>query len=115
MRRILAVLAFCLLAMSATCQTTHSAALSWQPSSTPNVTYNVLKASSQAGPFTSLQTGLTALTFTDANLPANTQVCYEVTASATGLADSDPSNVVCGTTGQDKASAPGALVLTTIK
>lgn len=111
MRKILSILAFCLLAMSATCQTTHSAALSWQASTTPNVTYNVLRASSQAGPFTSIQTGVTGLTFTDSNLAANTQFCYEVTASATGMADSAPTNIVCGTTGQNQAAAPGTLVI----
>ena len=113
MRKILTILAFCLLTMSATCQTTtHSAVLSWQPSTTPSVTYNVLRASSQAGPFTSIKTGLSVLTYTDANLTANTQVCYEVTASAAGMADSDPSNIVCGTTGQDQVAVPGTLTIT---
>lgn len=111
MRRILAVLAFSLIAMSATCQTSHSAIVSWTASATPNATYNLFKASSQSGPFTLLQGGIAGLTFTDANLPPNTQVCYQATTSAPGFADSDPSNTVCGTTGQDKASAPGALIL----
>ena len=111
MRKILTILAFCFLAMSATCQTTHSAALSWQPSSTPNVTYNVLKASSQTGPFTSLQTGVTGLTFTDANLPANTQECYEVIVQSANNQDSDPTIPVCGSTLKDKAAPAGAVVV----
>lgn len=111
MRKLFTIIAFCLLSISATCQTTHSASLSWPASPTAGATYNVMRASTAAGPFTTVQAGVTSLTFTDSGLAANTQFCYEVTASSQGAADSAPTNVVCGTTGKDQTAPPGTLVV----
>ncbi len=111
MRKLLTLVCFCLLSISATCQTTHSAALSWPTSPTAGATYNVLRSSTATGTFTTVQAGVTGLTFTDSGLAANTQFCYEVTASSQGAADSVPTNVVCGTTGKDQTAPPGTLVV----
>lgn len=105
-------IAVCLLSIMATCQTTHQAVLNWAASSQSGVTYNVLRGSAPGGAKTTIKTGLSALTFTDAGLTANTQYCYQVTASATGQNDSAPSNEVCGTTGKDTTAAPGVLTIT---
>lgn len=105
------LLAMC--SIAGTCQTTtHQAVLTWTASATTGATYNILRASSSTGPFTAIQTGVIALTYTDANLPANTQVCYEVSASAAGMQDSSPTNVACGTTGKDPVAVPGTLTIT---
>lgn len=102
-----------LLALSTlgTCQTSHSAALSWTASSTTGATYQVLRASSATGTFTAISTGITGLTFTDTGLAANTQFCYEVVAQSTGNTDSAPSNVVCGSTLQNQTAPPGTLTV----
>lgn len=110
-KNLLLLLAVSLLSVAGTCQTTHSASLTWAGSSTAGATYNVLRGSTPGGAKTAVASGLSALSFTDAGLPANTAFCYQVTASVAGLADSTPSNEVCGATGKDQASPPSVLVV----
>jgi hypothetical protein len=111
-RSIATLIAFAFVAIAGQCQTTtHGATLNWGASTTNGATYNVLRATSVGGTFTVIKTGVTALTYDDANLPANTQFCYEIVAQSPGLLDADPTTPVCGTTGQDKAGAAGALTV----
>lgn len=104
---------FLALFMVKTCnaQTTHQATLTWTASLSPGVTYNVLRSSTAGGTKTTIKSGLSVLTYVDTPLPANTQECYQVTASSPGLLDSTPTNEVCVSTGKDQASPPGALTV----
>lgn len=106
---------FFALFMVKTCgaQTTHSATLTWSASASNNVTYNVLRSAVPGGTKTVIKSGITLLTFVDTPLTGNQQECYQVTASATGLLDSAPTNEVCITTPKDQAGAPGALTVVT--
>jgi hypothetical protein len=58
----------------------HSVALSWGASTTPGVTYNVYRGTSTGGPYAQFQSGLTALTSTDAAVTAATKYFYVVRA-----------------------------------
>lgn len=100
-----------LLAVTAHCQASHSAALTWTASATSGATYQVLRSASATGSFTQIATGVTGLTYTDSGLSASTQYCYEVIAQSTGNSDSAPSNVVCGSTLQNQTAPPGALTV----
>lgn len=112
MHTVRLTLTFFLLAVMAQCQPTiHKATLNWQASTTTGVTYNVRRGSALGGTKATVASGLSTLTYVDNNLAANTQFCYDVTASAAGLNDSTPSNEVCGTTGKDNASSPGTLTV----
>lgn len=111
MKRILLLL--CLLPITAACQSVpHKAELSWTASPTADVTYNILRGSVAGGVKTKIASGVAVLTYSDSGLAANTQYCYQVTASKAGMNDSAPSNEVCGTTDKDSAGTPGTLVIT---
>lgn len=107
--------AFCLpvllalLAGQSTCQTVHKATLTWTASPTTGATYGIMRGSVAGGAKTKVATGITALTFVDSPLTANTNYCYQVVAEATGQNDSAPTNEVCGQTGKDTAVSPGTL------
>jgi hypothetical protein len=60
----------------------HQANLSWTASTTPNVTYNVYRATASAGPFTTPlnTTPVTGTTYTDTTVTAGLTYYYEVTA-----------------------------------
>lgn len=73
----------------------HSATLTWTASTTPSVTYNVFRATSSTGPFTTPlnSSPITGLTYTDTSVVAGTTYYYVATAVATGgvqSADSSP-------------------------
>lgn len=92
--------------------TTHKATLNYTASPDSGVTYGILKSSTPGGAKTKIATGITALSFVDANLPANTLVCYQVVAESSGRDDSSPTNEACGSTKKDTTSPPGSLTLT---
>lgn len=89
----------------------HQAVLTWGASSTPSATYKVLRSNVPGGPYTTIKTGVTALTYTDANLAPATKFCYVIVAQAAGFLDADPSNEQCGTSGQDKAGSASGLAV----
>jgi hypothetical protein len=92
--------------------TTHKATLNYTASPDSGVTYGILKSSTPGGAKTKIATGITTLSFIDANLAANIQVCYQVVAESAGKNDSTPTNEACGNTNKDTTSPPGALTLT---
>ena len=111
-RSIATLITLAFVAVVGQCQTTiHSATLSWGASTTTGATYSVLRASTATGTFTVIKSGVTALTYVDSKLPANTQFCYEVVAQSAGNTDADPTPAACGTTGQDKTGAAGTLTV----
>lgn len=112
MKLRMTALPIALLLMAFSCQgqtSTHNATLTWGASTTTGATYSVLRGTVPGGSKTSIKSGLTALTFVDTPLAANSQFCYVVVASSPGLSDSVPSNEVCGKSGQDTVGAPGTL------
>lgn len=74
----------------------HQITVTWTASTTPNVTYNVYRATAAAGPWTAITTGLSVLTFTDTTATPGTQYFYEVD-SVLGTNLSGPSNVANAT------------------
>lgn len=67
----------------------NSVALSWQAS--PGLTYSVQRATSAAGPFTTVASGLATATFSDPNLTQGTTYYYTVsTTGADGGATTSP-------------------------
>ena len=68
--------------------------LTWQPSMTPDVTYNVYRAINP-GPYSRLAAGLANLNYTDTTIKPNKTYCYYVTAF-NGV-ESDRSNIFCRT------------------
>lgn len=87
----------------------HQAVLTWGASPTPNSTYSVKRSTVSGGPYTTLKTGVAALTYTDSGLSSATNFCWIITATAPGFTESIPSNEKCGTTGQDQTASPGQL------
>lgn len=84
---------------------THTVTLTW--SQTGTITGDKVYCSLIAGgPYTLLKDlGAPGVTYTQANLPQNTKICYVVTAYNSG-GESAYSNEVCGTTLSDKPPAP---------
>jgi hypothetical protein len=72
----------------------HAAILTWTASTTPNATYNVYRATSSSGPFTTpVNTSpITGTTFTDTTVQAGQTYFYVATAVSGGVesADSGP-------------------------
>lgn len=72
----------------------HAAILSWTASTTPNATYNVYRATSSSGPFTTPvnTSAITGTTFTDTTVQAGQTYYYVATAVSGGVesADSGP-------------------------
>ena len=81
--------------------TMHSTTISWTASVTPNVTYDVYRATSASGPFTKLNTsGIANTVFTDTTATPGIQYFYEVDAVDTVngvVEDSGPSSQVSAT------------------
>lgn len=80
--------------------TSHSVTLTWTASTTAGVTYTVYRATSAAGPFTAISSGISSLTYTDTTAVDGTQYFYEVDAVDTVggvVEDSGPSNEVNAT------------------
>jgi hypothetical protein len=71
----------------------HAANLSWTASTTPNVTYNVYRATASTGPFTAPlnSTPVMGLTFVDTTVQAGQTYYYVVTAVAASV-ESTPSS-----------------------
>lgn len=88
---------------------THQGVLTWGASPTPGSVYTVKRSTTPGGPYTTIKTGLLVLTYTDTGLSATTNFCWVVTAVAQTFAESQPTNEVCKTTGQDQTASPGAL------
>jgi fibronectin type 3 domain-containing protein len=104
------LISFAVATVKAQAPTVHSAVLTWTASTTPNVTYTVYRATAQAGPFTAIASGVTALTFSDTTGTGGTLYYYEVDAvDSTGDA-SGPSNEVSGTFKSNPAT-PSALAV----
>lgn len=97
-----------LLAYSCNAQGSHGYKLTWPTVGVTGATYTVLKSSTPGGSRTVVQSGITVLTFSE-TLPANTNACLVVVTSVPGMADSAPSNEVCGTTGKDQAPSVTGL------
>lgn len=106
---VLLPLMFALMTFACPAQTVHKATLTWGASTQSGVTYGVLRGLTPGAAKSKVATGLSALTYVDTPLSANTQYCYQVVAEATGANDSTPTNEVCGTTGKDAAVSPGTL------
>lgn len=71
----------------------HAANLSWTASTTPNVTYNVYRATASTGPFTTPlnSSAISGTTFKDTSVQAGQTYYYVVTAVAsTGSASTPP-------------------------
>jgi hypothetical protein len=69
--------------MSQPCVTfnTHSATLNWVASTTPNVNYNVYRATVSTGPYTKINSSLVSvLTYTDSSVQAGQTYYYVATA-----------------------------------
>ncbi len=71
----------------------HAATLNWTASTTPNVTYNVYRATTAAGPFTTPlnSSPITATTFTDTAVSAGQTYYYVARAVAANGTESDNS------------------------
>jgi hypothetical protein len=65
----------------------HAANLGWTASTTPNVTYNVYRATASTGPFTTPlnSSPITGTTFTDTTVQAGQTYYYVATAVASGI------------------------------
>jgi hypothetical protein len=105
------ILAVLLFALPLAAQTTHKVTLAWVDGLNPaGVTYTVYRATglcSGTPTFSTLATGVTVLTYTDATVtPGN--YCYQVTATVNGV-QSAPSNSVLAPV---PAFAPTALTFT---
>lgn len=72
----------------------HAAVLTWTASTTPNVTYNIYRATSSSGPFTTPlnSSPITLTTYTDTTVQAGQTYYYVATAVANGTesVDSNP-------------------------
>lgn len=69
----------------------HSVSLSWNPSTTSGVTYNVLRSTVSGGYYGIIASGLTTTSYVDKNIAAGGVYYYEVDAQdAAGV--SGPSN-----------------------
>ena len=72
----------------------HAAVLTWTASTTPNVTYNVFRATASTGPFTTPlnSSPITGTTYTDTSVAAGQTYYYVATAVAAGGTQSAPSS-----------------------
>lgn len=97
MRRILVLAALMLtVAFSAGAQS-HSAILTWTASTTPNVTYGVLRSTDNGGTFLVLASGITGTSYADLAVTAGATYEYEVRATASDGTLSDPTTAAVAT------------------
>jgi cellulose 1,4-beta-cellobiosidase len=92
----------------------HQSVLTWTASPTTGALYTIKRASTSAGPFTVLVSGITMLTYTDKGLAANVPFCYVVTATAPGMTESTPTTPACGTTAKDPQAQTGSAGTVTV-
>lgn len=86
----------------------HTVTLNWVASTTPGVTYNVLR-STTTGTETSLATGITAVTYVDSTVVAGQTYFYEVVAVDASNNASVPSNEVQAVVKPDAPTNPTIL------
>jgi hypothetical protein len=72
----------------------HSVALQWVASTTPNVTYDVLRGAAHGGPYTPIQTGITTTSTTDSTVSSATTYYYVARAQDSAGQSSDSNEVV---------------------
>lgn len=98
------------LGAAAYAQSTRPVDLSWTASTSPGVLgYNVMRATSAAGPFTTLNTSLvTTTSYVDSTAVIGSTYTYEVTAVAAACTATTPVGTPCG------SSAPSAAATTTV-
>jgi len=91
-------------------QTTRSVDLTWSASTSSGVTgYNVMRATSTSGPFTTLNTSLVAGTaYVDTTAVVGSTYTYEVTAVAAACTPTTPVGTPCG------SSVPSTPATTTV-
>jgi hypothetical protein len=71
----------------------HSVALSWNPSSTAGITYNLYRSTTAGGPYTAVQTGLMSTTATDPSV-ASATIYYYVVRAQNAAGESASSNEI---------------------
>jgi hypothetical protein len=71
----------------------HSVTLSWAPSTSTGVTYDVYRGTVSGGPYTLLSSGLSATSYTDANVQSGSTYYYVTTAVDSSGIQSGYSNV----------------------
>lgn len=77
----------------------HFVTITWTASPTSNVTYNVYRATSAAGPFTKIGSSGSTLSYKDSTIVAGATYYYSATAvSSSDGSESIPSNVSTATT-----------------
>jgi len=77
---------------SGTAPPQHSVDLSWSPSTSLVVGYNVYRSTTSGGPYTLVGSGISGLTFNDNIVSSSTTYFYIVTAVTDGGVESVPSN-----------------------
>lgn len=85
--------------------------LTWNASTTPNVTYTIYRGTSSAMP-ASIQAGITTTSYVDTTVVGSTSYTYYVVA-VSGTTPSSPSNQVTLTTGAVQVAPPTNLTGTT--
>ena|ERR1700687_1300127 len=78
----------------------HGIKLTWTQSPSPNLTANtVYRGTVSGGPYTQIWTGTPTITYNDPMTPSNqgTKACYVVTATASGMLESQQSAESCST------------------
>lgn len=109
-----------ILAYSCNAQAAHKGTLTWGASPSSGATYTVYRAPATKnsdgtftpGTFAQVASGVSALTYVDTPLNANSSFCWQVTATAPSMSESTPLGPACGITNKDQTSSPtGSLGL----
>jgi len=58
----------------------HSVSLTWMPSSTTGVSYNVYRGTATGGPYNLLKSGVSTMNYTDSNVQSGSTYYYVTTA-----------------------------------
>jgi hypothetical protein len=89
----------------------HGIKLTWTQSTTPSLTANtVYRSAVSGGPYTLVWTGSPTTSYNDPMTSTNqgTKACYVVTATATGMVESQNSNESCNTFPSQTSQVSGA-------
>lgn len=115
MRRLLILVAlFFALAGTSRAQS-HSAILTWTASTTPNVTYTVLRSTDGGATFPVLKSGIAALTYTDTAVTAGAMYQYEVESVVSDGTMSAPTTPTVATIPGGTGGQPSPLSFATIR
>lgn len=115
MRRLLILVAlFFALAGTSRAQS-HSAILTWTASTTPNVTYTVLRSTDGGATFPVLKSGIAALTYTDTAVTAGAMYQYEVESVVSDGTVSAPTTPTVATIPGGTGGQPSPLSFATIR